>query len=133
MAPIICPKCIQTFNAHKDQVFKSDMEVIDQCPKCGPLEKGIKHDDDKLRWDLLPLIVIKEIVQVISYGAKKYGPNNWKLVDTERYYAALQRHITDWRLGEREDPETGWHHLAHAGCCLIFILWKELKNDKPSS
>jgi hypothetical protein len=41
----------------------------------------------------------------------------------ERYFAALMRHLTAWWDGERADPESGLHHLAHAGCCLLFLIW----------
>jgi len=29
------------------------------------------------------------------------------------------------------DPESGEHHLAHAGCCLVFLLWFEV-NGRPA-
>jgi len=89
---------------------------------------GVKYDGNKLLWDLLPLEPVQEIVRVLTYGAKKYTKDNWKYVadSKERYYAAMMRHITAWRLGEKFDLDTTIHHLAHAGCCLIFLLWFEL-------
>ena len=41
--------------------------------------KGKKNDrkDGKLRWELLPLETIEEIVRIYTFGADKYGPNNW--------------------------------------------------------
>ena len=32
------------------------------------------------------------------------------------------RHIFAWWGGQDKDPETGFSHLAHAGCCLIFLM-----------
>jgi hypothetical protein len=92
--------------------------------------KGKKFDSDKERWDLLPLEPIAETVRVLTKGAKKYGANNWKDVENlqERYFAALLRHVVAWRQGQRNDSETGLHHLSHAMCCLLFIMWKE-KHD----
>lgn len=85
---------------------------------------GRKFDAIKDRWDLLPWDAAAEIVKVLTFGARKYAPNNWKYVDQarDRYFAALQRHMSAWWGGERLDPETGLSHLAHAGCCLLFLL-----------
>jgi len=93
---------------------------------------GKKYDAGKPRWDLLPLEPIKAVVDVLTFGAKKYAPNNWKKVarPRERYYAALQRHLYAWRLGEKKDPESGLPHLAHALCCLVFLAWFE--RGRPS-
>ena len=54
-----------------------------------------------------------------------YGPDNWRRVTDakNRYFAAMVRHITAWWGGEKFDPESGLHHLAHAGCCLLFLMW----------
>lgn len=95
-----------------------------KCLNCGEI-CGRKFDDDKLRWDLLPTEPVREIVRVLTLGAKKYAPDNWKHVDEwrRRYYAASMRHLTAWWEGERDDPETGIHHLAHVGCCILFLLW----------
>lgn len=83
----------------------------------------MKFDADKLRYDLLPPFALKELARVLTYGAKKYKPNNWKLVDDpHRYTAALYRHIEAWRLGEEFDKESGIHHLSHAATNAIFLV-----------
>lgn len=88
--------------------------------------EGIKFDDNKDKWHLLPIEVLKEVVQVLMAGAKKYSPDNWKKVlPKERYFDACLRHLTAYQSGEKKDPETGKSHLAHAICCLIFLLWHE--------
>ena len=91
------------------------------------IEEGRKYDADKLRYDLLPIYPLEEIVAVLTYGARKYDDNNWRKVKplADRYYAAALRHITAWRRGEKLDSESGKHHLAHAMCCLIFIMEAE--------
>jgi hypothetical protein len=97
--------------------------------------KGLKHDDGKPRWSLMPLIAVEEVVHVLTHGSAKYSDNNWKRVKPfkDRYFSACMRHLTAWQAGERKDPETGRSHLAHAICCLIFLLWKELKNEARSN
>ncbi len=86
--------------------------------------EGVKHDQQKARWDLLPMDPIKEVVKVLTYGAQKYDDENWRKVDNQRsrYYAATMRHIIAWWQGEKLDPESGYSHLAHAVCCLIFLM-----------
>lgn len=86
---------------------------------------GLKHDVGKQRWDLLPWDAISRIVEVVTYGASKYAANNWQGVESDRYFAALMRHLVAWRLGEPCDRESGLSHLAHAGCNIVFLLWKE--------
>jgi len=94
---------------------------------------GMKFDQDKLRWDLLPMDAVQEAVKIMTFGARKYSANNWqKLEDFDnRYYGALMRHLTAWRLGESRDPESGELHLSHALTDLIFLLWNELRKDIP--
>lgn len=89
------------------------------------MKKGLKYDKGKDRWDLLPWSEVKDVVKVMTFGAKKYGDNNWQQVERgkSRYFAAFMRHFTDWLEGERYDKESGLHHLAHAATCLIFVLW----------
>lgn len=86
---------------------------------------GRKYDADKLRWDLLPTHLVEACVKVLTFGAKKYEPNNWQNVENgrDRYYAALMRHIVAWHNGEVVDPESGIEHLAHAMCNLVFLDW----------
>jgi len=90
---------------------------------------GRKDDGEKLRWDLLPWSATREIVRVLTFGARKYAPENWRKVpeSRSRYFAALHRHLDAWWSGEVLDPESGAHHLAHAGCCLLFLLTFEVE------
>lgn len=116
-----------------------DAEVTIGCPsgnftatetvKKEKIKEGKKYDNNKLRWDLLPIHVIEEIVKVFTYGSKKYDANNWKELEDpiERYYAALMRHLVQWRKGEKVDPESGLYHLAQVATNVIFLLWFELK------
>jgi hypothetical protein len=94
---------------------------------------GTKFDDEKDRWDLLPLGAVRAVVQVLAYGAKKYAPDDWRKVPNarRRYYAAGLRHLTAWWLGSPIDKESGLPHLARAACCLLFLL--ELPAEQDTS
>lgn len=88
-----------------------------------------KFDADKLRFDLIPPEVEKAIATILTFGANKYGANNWqKLPDfNARFTAALMRHLNAWRLGEKDDLEGGFPHLWHMACNIAFLIWKEEK------
>lgn len=66
---------------------------------------GRKFDLGKLRFDLIPSQIEEALAVVLTYGADKYSPDNWKDVDDfeNRYYGALRRHLSAWRQGEDYD------------------------------
>lgn len=88
---------------------------------------GKKYDSGKLRYDLVPFQALDDVVQVLTFGAEKYGPNNWQQLDQahDRYFAAALRHLSKHQQGEVVDPESGLSHLAHAACCVLFLLHGE--------
>jgi len=93
---------------------------------------GRKFDSGKLRYGLTPPLALKEMVRVLTFGAEKYEPDNWKYVEDSkhRYFDALMRHAWAWKEGEVLDQETGLHHLAHALCCLSFLYEHDIKYSK---
>lgn len=99
----------------------------------GPLSSdvGKKHDAGKLRYSLLPQGTEEAILQVLEFGAKKYGANNWQLLaDAEtRYYDALRRHLAAYNAGEALDADSGLPHLAHVLCNAAFLLWFQQKKE----
>jgi len=95
---------------------------------------GIKYDLDKPQMYLLPPRATLEVGKVLTYGAHKYSPENWKLLDNlqERYTSACLRHILAEMSGEEVDSETNLSHLAHAICCLLFKLEVKLSGESKS-
>lgn len=94
-------------------------------------EKGMKFDGEKRRYDLVDWTFVQGLADILTLGAVKYRPNNWKYVHDaeERYFAALMRHIIAWREGERIDPESKKHHLYHACCNLMFLVWFDKRKN----
>lgn len=89
---------------------------------------GTKYDTDKTEWSLLPWDQVEKIVRILMFGAQKYGYLNWTQVPNwrYRYTNALYRHLYAWAYkGESKDFESGESHLAHAGCCLLFLMYLE--------
>jgi len=86
--------------------------------------EGKKFDGEKPRLHLLPPKALVEVGKVLTFGAQKYDEQNWRKLDRlqERYTGAALRHIFSHMDGERWDNETGYSHLAHAICCLLFKL-----------
>lgn len=100
----------------------------------GPV--GRKDDDEKLRYHVMPDAAEQEVLEVLNFGADRYGEFNWKNVSplNTRYYNAMRRHVAAFRRGERIDSESGKHHLAHAVCCLMFMLENDIQqsiDDEP--
>ena len=85
--------------------------------------EGKKWDGGKVRVDLLSPYALEQIAKVMTFGATKYGDNNWREgIAWSRLIGALLRHTFAFMRGEDSDPETGLSHLAHAGCCIMFLL-----------
>lgn len=89
---------------------------------------GKKFDEGKLRYDLVPPAVLEQLATVLTFGAEKYGANNWQTVPDarNRYYAAMMRHVEADRGGEVFDKESGLPHLTHALACVAFMLHNTL-------
>ena len=96
--------------------------------------EGIKYDSDKTAFNLLPPNAEQAVAEVLTYGAKKYAPDNWKKVGylEARYLGAAMRHLNAHRRGETDDPESGCLHLAHAICSLMFIIESWYPDDDSS-
>jgi hypothetical protein len=85
-------------------------------------EIGMKFDDNKLMYELVPPTALEGLVRVLTHGAVKYAPENWrKVVPIERYYAALMRHLEAVRKGEMIDPDSGLLHMDHVMCNAMFL------------
>jgi len=87
------------------------------------MEEQAKYDHEKPMYNLLPANAIDSMAKVMTFGAMKYQPNSWRLIDEplERYRAALLRHAFAMQRGEVIDPESGLPHSAHVMVNAAFI------------
>jgi hypothetical protein len=96
-------------------------------------DQSLKADAGKARWGLVPWQAVALLADVVTFGASKYGDESWRNVAADRYEDALHRHLHAWRMGERNDPESGMHHLAHALCNVAFMLELSLTQVKSAA
>lgn len=93
-----------------------------------PPSPGRKDDSQKDPWQLLPWDALRGIVKVLAFGANKYDARNWeKGMEWDRVWRAAIEHLTEWFQHGKPDPETGYSHLWHAGCCVLFLIAYELR------
>lgn len=109
----------------KNLVDKTDTKKVE-------LTAAVRYNKGKTRFDLIPPEFIREVAEVFTFGSQKYEANNWKGFNAqqkEEIKASLLRHIYSYLEGEELDPESGLHHLAHAGCNLAFLAYFRNKED----
>lgn len=84
---------------------------------------GMKYDADKPDFGLIDPWFYEDLARVLTFGAKKYKPNNWQQVKNakSRYVAALERHVNAYNKGEIFDQESGLSHMAHVAVNAMFL------------
>jgi 5'(3')-deoxyribonucleotidase len=99
--------------------------------------KGQKFSKGKRQWNLLPWDTLEGVVDVLTDGAVKYSPDNWKHVPDGRteYFNALHRHLRKLEAGEFLDKDSGLPGTSHMLCCALFYAWlveqeQETTNEK---
>lgn len=100
------------------------------------MTEGIKHDKDKLPYELISPHALEAMATILKSGAEKYGDRNWERgMRWGRVFGAAMRHMWAWWRRDASDPETGKSHLWHALCCLMFLVHYEYTNtgsdDRP--
>lgn len=99
---------------------------------------GSRFNTGKLRYSLVSVHALKELVKVLEFGAKKYDSWNWsKGLSWTECYDSLDRHMKAWLGGEDKDPETGLSHVAHAMCNAMFLVHFIItgagRDDRPAA
>lgn len=109
------------------------------CPIGEEMSEDLKPMSVKAPMHLLPARPLRAVVAAIEHGALKYKPWNWQ--DTSKneqriseLMAALMRHVTAAAdpVETDYDDESGLHHIAHAGACVLILLHKMGVDYVPS-
>lgn len=119
----------------------SHLELIEEgresevtAPEVQPnVQGGIKFDQGKVRYTLLLQDLpraVKQVTEVLEFGAKKYARMNFEKIEAHRYDEAMTRHLMAYLAGEENDPESGKNHLSHMICCAMFLLEREIKKGE---
>lgn len=129
----------EVFSFTKDGVYYSgEVSTLDLVYPVEEVQPtvGQKFDQGKLRPTLLFQSLpsaVHQTIEVLQYGANKYGDENWKQVDPKRYKDALLRHLLAYLAGEEHDKESDLKHLAHISSNVLFLLEHEAMQDKEKN
>lgn len=101
-----------------------------------PKDEGLRYDKGKIRWDLLPWDVLKEIAEVYTKGAEKYAPRNWeKGMPWSKCWRPLLSHFYQWMMKKDRDEELGTYHMAMVAWNAMALMAYELRkvgtDDRP--
>jgi len=83
---------------------------------------ALKFDGGKPDVSLVEPKFVLSLAEVLTFGARKYGRDNWKLgLAANRSLAAAYRHLLSFHDGAYLDSESGLPHLSHAAVNLMFL------------
>jgi hypothetical protein len=98
-------------------------------------EGAVRADAGKLDWTLLPWPQLADVVKALAAGNDYPGrkPDDWKakepIAARKEHTQKLLRHVVAYASGERKDPVTGLHPLAHAVCNCLFLVYYDGKRS----
>ncbi len=88
------------------------------------MEGGMRFNEGKARWGLVPQSALLPMVQVLEFGAKKYAAHNWmKGLSITQICESMKRHLDSFMEHENNDPESGISHIGHIQCNAMFLSW----------
>lgn len=100
---------------HWDEGFDEEPTVVNPKELAGAKKPAT--------WSVMPRWVMLQVGRVMSVGAAKYSPFNYResRISASTYQDAMERHLQLWFDGEDNDDETGVSHLASviASCALL--------------
>lgn len=121
--------CWDYYAEEQDQIRVRKAEETQRAQAARLPAGGVKFDQGKLRFDLMPPEALEEIAAVFTCGANKYGVRNWEAgMDWGRCFGATMRHLWAWWRGEEKDSESGISHLAHAAAGIMFLITYSKRN-----
>ena len=83
-------------------------------------EQGGQQSKLSGRFDLLPPKAITVVAEVLDYGARRYAPNNWRLIPVEDHVNHALAHLFDYGMYQSKAKRK--EALSHAACRVLFAL-----------
>jgi len=103
-------KTYEEFSRDFSKFFDTPIQIKEPSD-CFPewtVDEGVKADTEKVMMQLLSPDFMEEVAKVFTFGAQKYGDNNYKKgLKVSRILGALDRHLKAFKVLEDNDPETG--------------------------
>src|SRR5436853_840577 len=82
---------------------------------------GARRTDRKPRFDLIPFEFLESVAEVLTRGAARYGPYNWKHGEKDFFLDAWSHAFVHLQKFKEGDPSED--HLAHLACNTAFMIW----------
>lgn len=111
--------------------MKSEFKILDSGSRQQFSSGMVRDNDEKIRYDLIPLFMLDRFAEHLTKGAKKYSARNWQKAETKeelsRFVASAYRHFFAYMLGE----ETEDHFSAIIfNLCGIEMVRAKLRGEK---
>lgn len=102
------------------------------------MERGSRDNKNKPKWALVDFKSLEPMVEVLEYGATKYGEFNWaKGLPYTEIVESLLRHVFSFLEGQDMDEESKLHHIGHILCNAMFLshmcLYRKDMDDRIST
>ena len=96
------------------------------------MKQADRFNKGKNRLELIDAWVMERVGEVLTFGAEKYDPQNWRkglsMIET---LGSLKRHLSAFEKGSQDyDNETGLHHLSHVIVNAMMALYNAKYNPQ---
>jgi len=88
-------------------------------------EQGGRQSHVSARLDLIPHDNELLLGECLSFGADKYGEDNWKQIPLQDNLNHAMVHLRKWLAGDRTEP-----HLVNTLARVNFALWHAIQNGE---
>jgi hypothetical protein len=113
------------------ELVKSIDEVMHEEFNEHDAPKALRYNVDKPKWSLVHFASLIPMIEVLTFGAIKYAPHNWKKpMNGEEILESMQRHLSALFDGETHDKESKLHHIGHIMANAMFYSYHYVINKK---